>query len=52
MVGGLAQDVASNTHSTYKEKLTQENTKRDGGQKRFLAGFFFFLLSLYNVHKV
>ena len=36
VVGGLAQAAASNMRSTHKEKLTQEHTKRDGGQNVFL----------------
>ena len=36
VVGRLAQATTSNTHSTHKEKLTREHTKRDGGQNVFL----------------
>ena len=36
VVGGLAQAATSNMRSTHKEKLTQEHTKRDGGQNVFL----------------
>ena len=52
VMGGLAQAAASNTHSTHKEKLTQEYTKRDGGQNVFFLVFFFFFFTLYNVYKV
>ena len=49
--GRLAQAAASNKHNTHKEKLTRTHKER-WKPKRFLAGFFFFLLTLYNIHKV